>query len=263
MNKLIPVLLLIALFAAAAWFSFTKEPDPVHEVLPSELPAVAPVIREPTQLVQPNEDITVELEPELITIPDPLPLLNESDDFIRHDLAEIVGAESLVEYLIKSQVISRMVSTIDGLTSRQVAPQMNPVKSAEGQLVVDTDGDAVTISAQNFARYDGYVAMMQSASTETVIGMYEYYAPLFQTAWEENGGQGQFNDRLLEVIDSLLETPDVPGPVYLTKYEAVYLFTAPELEAMTAGQKILVRMGSLNAEVVKEKLRLIRDGLAP
>ena len=99
------------------------------------------MIREPTQLVQPNEDITVELEPELITIPDPLPLLNESDDFIRHDLAEIVGAESLVEYLIKSQVISRMVSTIDSLTSRQVVPQINLVKSADGKLVVDADGD--------------------------------------------------------------------------------------------------------------------------
>jgi len=63
------------------------------------------------------------------------------------------------------------------------------------------------------------------------------------------------------VIDHLLETPDVAGPVYLTKPEAVYLFAEPELEAMTAGQKILVRMGAVNAEQVKQKLREVKDKL--
>jgi hypothetical protein len=56
--------------------------------------------------------------------------------------------------------------------------------------------------------------------------------------------------------------PDVPGPIYLTKPEAVYIFEDPDLEAMTAGQKVLVRMGSVNAEVVKEKLTEIKAGLS-
>ena len=64
-----------------------------------------------------------------------------------------------------------------------------------------------------------------------------------------------------EEIDYLLETPDVPGPVYLAKSEAVYLFEDPELEAMTAGQKVLVRMGSANATLVKEKLTEVKEEL--
>ncbi len=99
--------------------------------------------------------------------------------------------------------------------------------------------------------------------TDSVMKFYRRYAPLFQQAWEENGGAGSFNDRLLEVLDNLLSTPDVPGPVYLTKPEAVYLFEDPELEAMTAGQKVLVRMGSANAAVVKEKLAELRAELSP
>jgi len=110
------------------------------------------------------------------------------------------------------------------------------------------------LSPQNFARYDGYVSLLQSMDTGSLLTFYERYSPLFQQAWEENGGTGSFSDRLLIVIDDLLETPDVAGPVYLTQYEAVYLFEIPELEAMTAGQKVLVRMGSANASVVKEKL---------
>jgi hypothetical protein len=155
------------------------------------------------------------------------------------------------------------VATVDSLTSRQVPPQMNPVKTADGKFIAETEGETVTMSTQNFARYDGFVTLMQSADTDALLSMYQYYSPLFQVAWEENGGQGQFNDRLLEVIDHLLETPDVPGPVYLSKYEAVYLFEEPELEALTAGQKILVRMGSANAELVKVKLLEIRGGLEP
>jgi hypothetical protein len=60
---------------------------------------------------------------------------------------------------------------------------------------------------------------------------------------------------LLEVLALLLQTPYVAGPIYLSKPEAVYLLEDPDLEAMTAGQKILLRMGSANAAIVKQKLQ--------
>ena len=260
MKKTVPLLLLIILFAVAAWYSFTKEPDPVHEILPPQLAPAAPVTRDEPQPAQ-DEGIEDYTEPEPVIAPDPLPPLDQSDAEIKQALADVVGTDPLAEYLVKSQTISRLVATIDSLTSRQVPPQINPVKAAGGKFVVDTEGETVVMSNQNFARYDDYIALMQGANTDALVVIYHRYAPLFQLAWEENGGQGQFNDRLLEVIDHLLETPDVPGPVHLTRYEAVYLFEEPGLEAMTAGQKILLRMGSANAELVKEKLTEIRDKL--
>jgi hypothetical protein len=207
------------------------------------------------------EDVLVNPEPEIL--PDPLPQLTESDPEINQALSEIVGANPLAEYLVKDQAISRIVASIDSLTSRQVPAQINPVRPASDKFVVDTEGDSVVMSVQNFARYDGYVTLIQSADTGAMVALYQLYYPLFQQAWEENGGEGSFNDRLLEVIDHLLETPDIPGPVYLSKPEAVYVFEEPELEAMTAGQKILVRMGSVNAAVVKEKLAEARTELNP
>ena len=263
MNKTIPILLLIILFAGAAWYSFTKQPDPAHEVLPQQLPPVAPVVREQLQPVLRDEDIEAYIEPEPVIAPDPLPPLAESDVAIKQDLADIFGVDPLAEYLVKSQAISRLVATVDSLTSRQVPPQMNPVRTADGKFATEVEAETITMSAQNFARYDGFVTLLQNADTQALVAMYQHYSPLFQIAWEENGGQGQFNDRLLEVVDHLLETPDVPGPVYLTKYEAVYLFEDAELEAMTAGQKILVRMGSANAELVKQKLAALKASLRP
>jgi hypothetical protein len=259
MKKTVPILLLIVLFIAAVWYSFVKEPDPVHELPPALLPP--PPISE-VEKPEPNiEDGMDQVEPEPVEIQPPLPEVGDSDTAIKQALVEITGAAPLAEYLVKTQAVSRMVATIDSLTARQVPPPINPVKPAGGNFATDTEGERVVMSAENFARYDGHVTLVQNVDIDALLAFYEVYSPLFQSAWEDNGGKGLFTDRLLVVIDHLLETPDIPGPVYLVKPEAFYLFEDPDLEAMTAGQKILVRMGSANAEVVKEKLRDISTKL--
>lgn len=259
MKKTVPFLLLVVLFAVAVLYSFIKQPDPVHELPPPDLPA-EPVIQVP-QAEPAVEKEVVEIEQEPVVIAPPLPNLVESDPSIKQGLAEVTGADAVTEYLVKDQVISRFVAAIDSLTSRQVPPQTNPVKPVDGEFMSETDGEKTLMSTANFARYDAYVDMLQRLDSDALVSFYRAYYPLYQEAWEGIGGEGDFNDRLLAVIDHLLGTPDIPGPVYLTKPEAVYLFESPELEAMTAGQKILVRMGSANAALVKEKLAKIRTDL--
>ena len=269
MKKLAPFVLFLLLLAVAAWYFFTSQPETVHELPPPVVSKVLPA--EPAQteipvdtipaepLPNPTFEPAVEAEPEVTA--EPLPLLNESDDEVTRGLGEIVGSEVLAEYLVQTEAISRFVSSVDRLNSRQVPPLINPIKPAEGDFVVETDGENVLMSPRNFARYDGYVTLLQNTDAASLVGFYQHYQPLFQQAFEENGGEGSFNHRLVEVIDQLSATPDVPGPVYLTKPEAVYLFEEPELEALTAGQKILIRMGSVNATLVKEKLEEIRAQL--
>ena len=261
MKKIIPILLLLTLFAAAAWYSFIKKPDPVHELPPAHEPPTLPV-----EVKQPEpkpEEVIGYLEPKPVAVPEPLLPLDESDPGITRGLAETVGADQVDVYLVQDQVISRTVAMIDSLTSRQVPAQINPVKSVDDTFIVETRGDQTVMSTENFARYDAYVALIEKADTKVLMKTYRRHYPLFQQAWRQNGGEGSFRKRLIEVIDNLLETPDVPGPVYLLKPEAVYVFAEPELEAMTAGQKILVRMGSVNASVVKDKLSEIRAIINP
>jgi len=259
MKKIIPFLLLILLFAGAAWYSFMKPPDPVSEIPP---PQIAPALTAPvkqTPSLPETEVVYPESETELVAPPEPLPALPESDPEFTLALADISGDGALAQYLVMDQVISRLVVSIDSLTSRQVPVHINPIRPLEGKFL--TEGEGTVLSTQNYARYDGYIALLQSMDTDMLVKLYDRYSPLFQQAWEENGGTGSFNDRFFEVIDNLLETPDVPSPVHLTKYEAVYLFEDPELEAMTAGQKVLVRMGSANASIVKDKLAELKTRL--
>ena len=48
------------------------------------------------------------------------------------------------------------------------------------------------------------------------------------------------------------------GPVELKQGRVFYEFADPALESRSAGQKMLLRMGSDNADVLKKKLRELR-----
>ena len=86
------------------------------------------------------------------------------------------------------------------------------------------------------------------------------YYPLFQEAYEYLGyPSAYFNDRLIDVIDHLLATPVVDGPIRLVRPHVLYKYADPDLEALSAGRKALIRIGPDNANRVKQKLREIRQ----
>lgn len=266
MKKTVPFLFLAIIFGVSGWYFFTQEPEAIDELPPPGEPLAIPLESVAPPETQSEDKVTNQLTEtgsEPVSIPEPLPLLSESDTEVKQALGGLVGSDPLAEYLIKNEVISRFVVVVDSLTSKQVPGQINPIRPAVDEFIVVKGSDTVAMSAENFARYDAYVAMIKEVDNTELLTIYRRYYPLLQQAWEENGGEGSFNDRIVEVINSLLETPDVPGPVYLTKPEAVYLFEDPALEGLNAGQKILVRMGSFNAAEVKVKLREISAGLNP
>jgi hypothetical protein len=91
------------------------------------------------------------------------------------------------------------------------------------------------------------------------VALYVRFYPLFQQAYKELGYPDRhFNDRAVEVIDHLLAAPEVAGPVALGKPWVMWEYADPALEARSAGQKALIRMGPDNARRLKAKLREIR-----
>jgi hypothetical protein len=83
---------------------------------------------------------------------------------------------------------------------------------------------------------------------------------LFQQSYQNLGyPNGYFNDRLVEVIDVMLATPEPKGPIKLVRPNVMYTFADPALEARPAGQKLLIRMGPENAQAIKAKLTELRS----
>ena len=138
-----------------------------------------------------------------------------------------------------------------------------PLNSVPGAFVTAGAGDGRTLAPANATRYAPYVRAMEAVPARALVSSYVQAYPLFQRAYEELGYPGKyFNDRLLEAIDDLLAAPETTAPVKLMQPKVLYEFADPDLETRSAGQKIMIRMGTDNALRVKAKLREIRQELA-
>ena len=105
--------------------------------------------------------------------------------------------------------------------------------------------------------------VLDNVDPATIAAVYQRLYPLFQQTYEDLGYPGQyFNDRLVGVIDHLLETPTLPRPVLLVQPSVLYEFADPAIESLSAGQKLLLRMGPSHATVVKAKLKALRSLIA-
>ncbi len=193
----------------------------------------------------------------------PLPQLNDSDQPLRGALVGAVGEEAIAQYLVPQEVIRHFVVTLDNLPRKKIAVDLRPVKATPGTFVASGGGESIVLDSENFARYTPLVRIVQAADTKQVAAVYRRFYPLFQEAYENLGyPSAYFNDRLVQVIDHLLETPEVRSPIKLVQPRVFYEFADPALEARSAGQKLLIRMGSDNAAVIKAKLREIRAQVA-
>jgi hypothetical protein len=192
----------------------------------------------------------------------PLPPLNESDAAMSEALVGLLGDRSLEALLNPQGFVRRVVATVDNLARKKVSMRLMPVKPVGGTLLATGGDDGAVIGPENPARYSRYVSLLEAIDTKKLATIYVYFYPLFQEAYQELGyPNGHFNDRLVDVIDNLLAAPEMTGPVKVLRPKVFYEFADPELEALSAGQKILVRIGPANASKVKAKLQEIRNEL--
>ena len=236
----------VAAGGAIYYFEFMKKPAPPP---PPAAQAPAQAAPEPEKEHHP-----------IVSAPEkPLPKLAESDSEMASALAGVVGKGPIDQMLVPEMVIRHIVVTIDNLPRNKVAEQMRPLRSVSGETVVVTSGDTTTLGAENSARYAAVMKLIQSTDTKQLGALYIRYYPLFQQAYEDLGYPGQyFNDRLVEVIDHLLQTPDLHQPIQLKQGKVFYEYADPALEARSAGQKLLMRMGPQNEGVIKAKLKELR-----
>jgi hypothetical protein len=189
----------------------------------------------------------------------PLPPLDQSDPVVRDSLSGLLGQPAVAKFIVPHQIIRDIVVTVDNLPRKKVAAELRPVQPTPGETAVDQQGSATNLSEQNYARYAPIMDVVQSTDPKALAAIYFRLYPLFQQAYENLGYPGKyFNDRMVQAIDSLLATPDVQGPIALVRPKVFYQFADPSLEALPAGQKLLVRMGPQNAAVIKQKLRQFR-----
>jgi hypothetical protein len=247
----------LAAAAGAWWWWQGRTPPPTPPVV-----RTAPAEQPPAEASQgQSAEHPIEAAPAAAAAADtaPLPALAESDSALRSAIASLVGEEALVEFFQMTGIVARIVATVDNLPRGKVPTKIRPVRGPGGTFMVDGEADARTIGEANAARYAAHLRLLEAVDSGRLAAVYVRFYPLLQQAYRELGyPQGNFNDRLVAVIDHLLATPAIEGPIALVQPKVLYEFADPELEARSAGQKLLLRMGPANAARVKNRLREFR-----
>jgi len=255
---LILLVFVFALLAGGGYYFWRTRgqapaPPPAPEATTAPAPpapqASAPPIEHPVESAQaPSE---------------PLPALGDSDVALQDALAGLFDAQAFTRLFYPENIVRHFVAAIDNLPRRSVALRIMPIKPVGGPFLVTGPDGSLIISPDNAARYTPYVRVLEAVDTQKLVATYVRLYPLFQQAYAELGYPSRyFNDRVFEVIDNLLAAPDVPAKITLTQPKVMYEYADPELEKLSAGQKMMMRMGRDNEARVKAKLRDIKRALS-
>lgn len=252
-DPILPILMILVLGGGIAayyyWIQGEREAaEPVAAT--SDAPPATPQIRYPLQPAEGDAP------------PKPLPTLAESDPAMRDAAAELIGKDTLERLFNVNGIARRVVVTIDNLPRKKLAQRYTLAKPVPGQFTTTNKGDSIYIDIANYKRYTPYVALVDAVDTKKLINVYTYFYPLLQEEYQNLGYRNRYlNDRLVEVIDDMVAAPDIKTRIQLVRPKVLYEYADPNLEALSAGQKIMLRMGSENAARVRTKLLEIRQAL--
>ncbi|GFD89253.1 hypothetical protein KUL152_14790 [Tenacibaculum sp. KUL152] len=258
--------LLIVILAVVFWPS-DKEPEVVEApepevVQPEETPTIEPEVFE-TQPVAPTVEIEekdeVEPLPEVVDEkPEPL---DSSDPAIKSSLINSSSADedTVNRMLVNEGLLQRFVVSATNLANNEMAPNHQLLTPPEQSFRVYSQAGKQWIDAASYKRYTPYVDMLESFDNEALLNVYAIYKGDIQAKYAEIGNPDQdFNEVLLDAIDQLLDTPEVPVPVEVYTDSVAYKYADERLENLNEPQKQLLRTGPDNMRRIKAKLRELK-----
>lgn len=229
-----------------------------EDFIPDNKKAIIPLESAPDLEIDeprfPVPDITFDKiqRPDLVA----LPALNQSDQYLHLALSQIMD-EGISKLLSQTTLIEKIVATIDNLPRKYVAERLRPLAAIENSFIVERQADTsdFILSTESYDRYAFLVDQLSEIGANNLADIYLRFYPLFQEVYEDLGyPKAYFNDRMIDVIDHLLLTPEVNDPIILRRPHVLYEFIHPELEALSSGQKLLIRLGTRNSAKVKQFL---------
>ena len=185
-----------------------------------------------------------------------LPLLDDSDQLIRDGVVSLTRNETINFWLAPSELIRKFVVFVDNIANGKISRNVVEVIAPEKPFSVTTISQKTfLLDPSSYERYDEVTAVITSIDARRAAEFYELLQPLFQEAFEELGYPEQnFTSIVFRAIGQLLEAPVLEQPILLTRPVVMYEFLDPSLEALSASQKQMIRLGPKNTKALQLKL---------
>lgn len=182
---------------------------------------------------------------------------------VNKELARSWPLAQLRKYFNLQEQARRLVITVDNLPREHVPSQLRITRGVPELLRVQKDGETITLDPSNYERYDRIISYVEKMDARKIGRLYAKFYPLLQRTYEETGfPEERFHDRVLAALDDMMDAPRPTGPIRLVQPKVLYRFEDDHLESLSAGQKIMIRVGPDNAARLRKVLARVRAAIA-
>ena len=182
---------------------------------------------------------------------------------VNKELARNWPLAQLRKYFNLQEQARRLVITVDNLPREHVPSQLRVTRGVPELLRVKKEGETITLDPSNYERYDRIIGYVEKMDARKIGRLYAKFYPLLQRTYEETGfPEERFHDRVLAALDDMMDAPRPTGPIRLVQPKVLYRFEDDHLENLSAGQKIMIRVGPDNAARLRKVLARVRAAIA-
>jgi len=185
-----------------------------------------------------------------------LPPLSETDALVRELVQKVSSHPRVAAWLATDDLIRDFTIGVANVAQGQSATRQLTMLRPSSSFQVVQRGNDLAIDPRSYRRYDGIAAATQSIDSAGIARVYATLKPRIEEAARELG-DASFDRTLERAIVQLLNTPVVDDPILVQTKGIGYSFVDFKLEALTSGQKHLLRTGPHNVRIIKESLRNI------
>lgn len=182
---------------------------------------------------------------------------------VNKELAKNWPLAQLRKYFNLQEQARRLVITVDNLPREHVPSQLRVTRGVPELLRVKKEGETITLDPSNYERYDRIIGYVEKMDARKIGRLYAKFYPLLQRTYKETGfPEERFHDRVLAALDDMMDAPRPTGPIRLVQPKVLYRFEDDHLENLSAGQKIMIRVGPDNAARLRKVLARVRAAIA-
>lgn len=246
-SLILPFALVAALASGAIYFWFFRTPA-VTRPVKTVAETTVDVPPAPGPPAPPLEGITV-------------PPLDESDGLVRQLVSAISSHPEIAAWLATDGLVRNFVVVTDNIADGASPARHLKALAPRGAFAVAGPPHQLTIHPAAYQRYDG---IADAVSGLDAVGSARIYATLnrrIEEAYRDLGHpDARFDASLTRAMTRLLSVP-VLDDLPLRPHIVSYRLADERLEALSAAEKQLLRMGPRNIRLIQSKIREVAAAL--
>lgn len=257
----------IGVMAVAIAGALVYVKSPLKQTQPPFNPPVAvteheperhPIIRDlpaPGAIPKPKV-VTVKPERKIVTPPNEL---KNSDSLVTLAVTDL--SADVVQWLTPKEQIRKWVLLVDNMATGKVLVKNRPLQYPVAPMAVTTN-TGTTLLGDNQKRTEILINTLVKCDPSLLLRYYQSWLPLLEKAYDELGQEGDFDSRFQQALDNAIAVDaNAALNAKLKRPSVFYQYTNPELENASDLEKLVWRLGPVNAEKLQAYLRTFRAQL--